>query len=67
MGYDDPWPMSLITFILTADLEGESEVAKVEDALRALKEYTAGLGLIHESVDVKNSTQGYTRQCGFRS
>ncbi|EJD53887.1 hypothetical protein AURDEDRAFT_110595 [Auricularia subglabra TFB-10046 SS5] len=51
----DPWPMSLISAIYGTDNDKE-----ILDLLKTIMSNTAGLGLIHESVNIYNNNQ-YTR------
>ncbi|KZW03916.1 hypothetical protein EXIGLDRAFT_715946 [Exidia glandulosa HHB12029] len=51
----DPWPMSLISSIYGTDNDKE-----ITDMLETILNNTAGLGLIHESVNIYNNHQ-YTR------
>jgi uncharacterized protein len=51
----DPWPMSLISAIYGTDNDGQ-----ITEHLNTILNNTAGLGLIHESVNIY-SEFGYTR------
>ncbi|KAJ5621168.1 glycoside hydrolase family 125 protein [Penicillium lagena] len=57
VGPKNPWPMALCAQIQTST--NRSEIAEV---LLMLKSSTAGLGLMHESIDIYNQTD-YTRPC----
>ncbi|KAL7414885.1 Six-hairpin glycosidase-like protein [Mrakia frigida] len=50
-----PWPMSLVSFIITSTSDDE-----IMSHLEWIKNSTTGLGLIHESINI-HSVENYTR------
>lgn len=55
-GTGKPWPMSIVTSLLTTDDDDE-----IVTGLQTLVSSTAGLGLIHESINSFDATK-WTRQ-----
>ena len=55
IGPKNPWPMSLC-----AQIQTSTNKTEITEVLDMLKSSTAGLGLMHESVDIYNQTD-YTR------
>ncbi|GME95754.1 unnamed protein product [Ambrosiozyma monospora] len=56
VGILNAWPMSLLVAIRTSD-----DDAEITEYLDLVKKTTAGLGLLHESINVHSSRHAYTR------